>query len=94
MDVALIVLLPFLGACLPPLTARSGRNVCAGTTAGMAAVSALFALPARIGADRALGVERFVRVAAGVASIVIGVSIAHRVGIQDGLFAATPSIER
>ena len=33
MDVALIVLLPFLGACLPPLTARSGRNVCAGATA-------------------------------------------------------------
>ena len=63
---------------------------CAGTTAGMACVSALFALPARVGAARALHLERAVRVAAGVASIGIGVYMAHRVGIQDGLFAAIP----
>jgi hypothetical protein len=63
---------------------------CIGTTVGMAAVSALFALPARLDARRALTIERGVRVAAGIASIGIGVSIAHRVGIQDGLFAAVP----
>ncbi|MGH7678602.1 MAG: high-affinity nickel-transport family protein, partial [Gemmatimonadaceae bacterium] len=65
---------------------------CIGTTVGMAAVSALFALPARLGAGRAMALERLVRVAAGVASIAIGVSIAHRVGFQDGLFAATPLV--
>lgn len=65
---------------------------CVGTTAGMATVSALFALPARLGASRAISVERAVRVAAGVASIGIGISIAHRVSVEDGLFAAIPSM--
>ena len=46
MDVALIVLLPFLGACVPPLTARSGRNVCAGATAAVT-LGALLLLLAR-----------------------------------------------
>src|SRR3954471_11120617 len=46
MDIALIVLLPFLGACAPPLTARSGRNVCAGATASVT-FSALLLLLAR-----------------------------------------------
>src|SRR4051794_19745794 len=46
MDVALIVLLPFLGACVPPLTARSGRNVCAGATAAVT-LAALLLLLAR-----------------------------------------------
>ena len=64
---------------------------CIGTTAGMACVSALFALPARLGAAPALRLERALRVTASVASIGIGLSVAHRVGIRDGLFAATPS---
>lgn len=63
---------------------------CVGTTAGMASVSALFSLPSRLSAPRALTVERAMRVAAGVASIGIGLSIAHRVGVEDGLFAAVP----
>ena len=46
MDVALIVLLPFLGACIPPLTARSGRNFCAGATATVT-LTALVLLLAR-----------------------------------------------
>jgi multicomponent K+:H+ antiporter subunit A len=44
MDVALIVLLPFLGACVPPLTARSGRNVCAGATAAVTLAALLLLL--------------------------------------------------
>jgi len=44
MDVALIVLLPFLGACIPPLTARSGRNVCAGATAAVTFAALLLLL--------------------------------------------------
>src|SRR3954447_5239485 len=46
MDVALIVLLPFMGACVPPLTARSGRNICAGATA-LVTLTALLLLLAR-----------------------------------------------
>ena len=65
---------------------------CVGTTAGMAVVSGLFMLPARLSAPRAISLERAVRVAAGVASIGIGISLAHRVGIEDGLFAAIPTM--
>ena len=77
------------------LTAAASLLVfCVGTTTGMACISALFALPVRVGAARALRLERAVRVAAGVASIGIGVYMAHRVGIQDGLFAAMPPESR
>jgi hypothetical protein len=56
----------------------------------MAAVTVLMTLPVRATGRHAVRIERFVRVAAGVASIAIGLSLAHRVGIEDGLFAATP----
>ena len=39
MRIALIVLLPFLGAVLPPLLIRSGRNVCALVTGSVTASS-------------------------------------------------------
>jgi hypothetical protein len=64
---------------------------CAGTIAGMAIVTALLMLPVRAAGRHAIRVAQFVRVAAGVASIAIGLSLAHRVGIEDGLFAATPT---
>lgn len=63
---------------------------CFGTIAGMAVVTTLLALPARLGAARSVRIDRYVRVAAGVASIGIGLVMAHRIGIRDGLFAATP----
>ena len=62
-----------------------------GTIAGMAVVTTAIALPARLKPTRALAMERVLRVAAGVASIGIGLSLAHRVGIRDGLFAAVPT---
>ena len=61
-----------------------------GTVAGMALVSTLFAVPARLAPAHALRLERGIRVVAGVASVVIGLAMAHRVGVRDGLFAATP----
>lgn len=64
---------------------------CVGTTAGMTAVSALFALPARLGAARSVSFTRAARVVAGAASVVIGVSLALRVGAEDGLLAAIPT---
>ncbi|MEX2154695.1 MAG: hypothetical protein WD825_15235 [Gemmatimonadaceae bacterium] len=63
---------------------------CLGTIAGMALVTAALTLPMRLSSTRALSVERAVRVAAGIASVGIGIVLAHRVGVRDGLFAATP----
>jgi high-affinity nickel permease len=64
-----------------------------GTVAGMAVVTTLLALPARLRPARALAFERALRTTAGVASIGIGVWLAHKIGVQDGLFAATPRWE-
>lgn len=61
-----------------------------GTIAGMAVVTVLLTLPAHLGAGRAHRFGRGVRMIAGVASVVIGVLLAHRVGVQDGLFEVTP----
>jgi high-affinity nickel-transport protein len=62
-----------------------------GTIAGMALITALFAIPSRLSATRALTIDRGMRLAAGVASVAIGLAMAHRVGVRDGLFGATPS---
>lgn len=64
---------------------------CAGTIAGMALITALLTLPARLSSVRALSVERGVRLAAGIASVAIGLAMAHRIGVRDGLFGATPA---
>jgi high-affinity nickel-transport protein len=58
-----------------------------GTVGGMALITAGIALPV----SRAKGnVQRGIRIAAGVASIAFGLILAHKVGVVDGLFAATP----
>ncbi len=64
---------------------------CVGTIAGMSLVTALIALPARLDAARALRFEQALRTAAGIASVGIGLTMAHRVGIQEGLFAVVPT---
>ncbi len=64
---------------------------CVGTIVGMSLITALLAIPSRLAADRMMFVERGIRVAAGVVSIGIGLAMAHRIGVRDGLFAATPS---
>jgi len=67
---------------------------CVGTIAGMALMTTLLAVPSHLAGARVLRVERAVRVAAGVASVAIGLAMAHRVGVHDGLFAATPTLPR
>jgi high-affinity nickel-transport protein len=62
-----------------------------GTILGMAIVTTVISLPARFSPGRALRIEQGLRVAAGIASIGIGLMLAHQVGIRDGLFAATPT---
>jgi multicomponent K+:H+ antiporter subunit A len=44
MKLALIVLLPFIGALLPPLAIRAGRNVCTAVTASVSALSLILLL--------------------------------------------------
>jgi multicomponent K+:H+ antiporter subunit A len=44
MKIALIVLIPFIGALLPPLAIRAGRNVCTGVTAAVSASSLIILL--------------------------------------------------
>jgi high-affinity nickel permease len=62
-----------------------------GTIAGMALVTAAIALPSAYAAARMTGAQRYVQLAAGVASLCFGLLLAHRVGVTDGLFAATPT---
>lgn len=61
-----------------------------GTIVGMAAITAAIALPATLASDRFGGMRRGLTIASGVASIAFGLILAHRVGVVDGLFAATP----
>jgi hypothetical protein len=62
----------------------------AGTVAGMTLVTAAIAAPASYAVARVSGAQRYVQLAAGVASVGFGLLLAHRVGVTDGLFAATP----
>lgn len=61
-----------------------------GTIGGMSLLTALMTIPARVSPGRALSLERGVRVAAGVASVALGLAMAHRIGVRDGLFGAAP----
>jgi high-affinity nickel-transport protein len=61
-----------------------------GTVAGMTLVTAVIAVPAAYASARVSGAQRYVQLAAGVASVCFGLLLAHRVGVTDGLFAATP----
>lgn len=63
-----------------------------GTIAGMGLVTLLLTLPMRLRPAAAPRFERAVRIAAGCASIVIGVLLAHEVGVTRGLFGATPTL--
>lgn len=64
-----------------------------GTVAGMAAVTMLLAMPSRVYPAWAGRFDHALRMTAGAASICIGLYLAHKIGVQDGLFAATPRSE-
>jgi high-affinity nickel permease len=61
-----------------------------GTVAGMAVITGAIALPVTMAASRYGGMRQGIRIASGVASIAFGLILAHKVGVVDGLFAATP----
>lgn len=60
-----------------------------GTVAGMALITLTIALPSAFTARRVVSVQRYLRLASGVASIAFGLVLARR-GITDGLFAEMP----
>ena len=60
------------------------------TILGMMIVTMLLALPSAYAAARLGRLQQGVRVASGIASIGFGLWLAHRIGVHDGLFTATP----
>ena len=62
----------------------------AGTVAGMMLLTTLIAAPTVLLAGRYAGFGPRLRFVSGVASVVLGLFIAHDVGITDGLFSALP----
>jgi high-affinity nickel-transport protein len=60
-----------------------------GTIAGMALITLMIALPSAITARRFVSMQRYLRLASGVASVAFGLVLVHH-GISDGLFAAAP----
>jgi high-affinity nickel-transport protein len=61
-----------------------------GTVAGMVLVTALIAVPSLYAARRAPTLERWLRLASGALSLGVGLFLAHRIGVVDGLFGAAP----
>lgn len=61
-----------------------------GTIAGMFLVTLAIGLPSVFAVHRFASAQRYLRVAAGAASIAFGIFLAHQIGFEDGLFTATP----
>jgi high-affinity nickel-transport protein len=62
-----------------------------GTIGGMSLITLGIAFPATMAMTRFSSMQRGLQVASGVASIGFGLFLAHRVGIVDGLFTASPN---
>lgn len=63
----------------------------AGTVAGMMLITAGIAWPFAHAGARFARVPHGLRVASGVVSLVVGLALAYRIGVVDGLFGAHPS---
>lgn len=61
-----------------------------GTIAGMILITMAIALPSALATSRFTSMQRYLRLASGMASIAFGLFLAHQVGIADGLFSAHP----
>jgi high-affinity nickel-transport protein len=62
----------------------------AGTIIGMMLITAAIALPMVWSAARFDRVSRGLRLASGLASLALGLFLAYRIGVVDGLFGPTP----
>jgi high-affinity nickel-transport protein len=61
-----------------------------GTVAGMMLLTSAIAVPFAVAADRFARVNRRMVQLTSLVSIGLGVVLAYRIGIGDGLFSATP----
>jgi high-affinity nickel permease len=61
-----------------------------GTIAGMMLITAGIAWPMTYAGTRAAGLPHKLRLASGVISLVVGLALAYRIGVVDGLFGADP----
>jgi ABC-type nickel/cobalt efflux system permease component RcnA len=57
-----------------------------GTVAGMMLITALVGIPASFASTRFPGAAPWLRIASGVVSVGFGLLLAHRIGVEDGLF--------
>jgi high-affinity nickel-transport protein len=62
-----------------------------GTILGMTLITLAIALPFRFAEGRLPGMERRIRLATGVVSLVLGLLVAWQVAIAGGLFGAAPT---
>lgn len=60
------------------------------TILGMTIVTFLLALPSALAPAALARMERGLRIASGLGSIVFGLWLAHQIGFRDGLFTGTP----
>lgn len=84
--VALLVLAAVPGAALQLLYLGLFAT---GTIGGMALITIAVALPSAITAHRFVSVQRYLRVASGMASVAFGLVLVQR-GVSNGLFDAVP----
>jgi high-affinity nickel-transport protein len=63
----------------------------AGTIAGMSLITMAIAVPFASFGERSARRHALVRLATGVASVALGLALAYRVAVSDGLFAAVPN---
>jgi hypothetical protein len=63
----------------------------AGTIAGMAMITIALAMPFASIGERSVGRYAFIRWATGLASVALGLLLAYRIAVIDGLFAAVPT---
>jgi high-affinity nickel-transport protein len=61
-----------------------------GTIAGMMLITAGIAWPMAYAGTRFAGLPHKLRLASGVISLVVGLALAYRIGVVDGLFGADP----
>lgn len=62
----------------------------AGTVAGMVLITTALAVPLAAATSTFTRANRWLALAAGVASVVLGLFLVYRIGFVDGLFTATP----
>jgi high-affinity nickel-transport protein len=61
-----------------------------GTIAGMTLLTSMIAVPFAVAADRFSGMNRRLGQVTSLVSIGLGLFLAYRIGIADGLFSSTP----